>query len=149
MGFRKPPEWLDTVCTPERRILDLRSIGMRHALTLGHLHYHHASAPLAEQRHERWLVMVFLLSGQQHYQVDGRDVVVRGGEMLRILPGQRYGTGSRPEQKGDLAWLIFKLRPPPRAAALGMSADGARAVFSRLADPSLPALGPMPPGAPD
>ena len=38
-------EWIDTVCTSERRILDLRSIGMRHALTLGRLHYHHAGGP--------------------------------------------------------------------------------------------------------
>ena len=56
--------------------------------------------------------------------------------MLRILPGQRYGTGDWPEQKGDLAWLILKARPLPRGPALGMSGGGARSVLSLLSDPS-------------
>lgn len=142
------PEWIDTVSTPERRILDLRSIGMKHALTLGHLRYHRASAPLAEQCHEHWLVLVFLLSGQQRYVIDGREIGLRGGQMLRIPPGCRYSTGAWPEQKGDLAWLILRVKPFPDEPALGMSRDGARAVFGMLTDGTSPALLKMPDDAP-
>jgi AraC-like DNA-binding protein len=138
--------WLDTASTPERSILDLRSVGMRCALTLGRFHYRRASDELEDQRHDAWLVLVFVLSGSQHYRIDGREVEVRGGQGLRILPGQRYGTGGWPEQRGDLAWLILKTHPLPRGRALGMSAAGARAVFSRLADPSLPGVFAQPAG---
>jgi AraC-like DNA-binding protein len=80
--------------------------------------------------------------------VDGRTTVVHGGELLRVLPGQRYGTGDWPEEKGRLAWLILKSRPAPRGPTLGMSAAGARAVFELLADPTLPRLLPLPADAP-
>ncbi|MCW1922264.1 AraC family transcriptional regulator [Luteolibacter arcticus] len=142
------PEWIDTVSTAERRILNLRSIGMKHALTLGHLHYHRASAPLAEQCHEQWMVLVFLLSGQQRYVIDGEEIGLRGGQMLRIPPGCRYSTGAWPEQKGNLAWLILRVKPFPDEPALGMSRDGAHAVFELLTAGNTPAQLRMPDDAP-
>lgn len=148
MTARTDSEWIDTVSTPERRILDLRLVGMRHALTLGHLHYNRASAPLAEQSHDHWLVLVFLLSGQQHYMVDDKEVVLRGGQTLRIPPGHRYGTGAWPEQKGELAWLILNVNPLPDGPALGMSREGARSVFEMLAKRSGPLVHPMAEDAP-
>jgi AraC-like DNA-binding protein len=148
MEQHQQPEWIDTVSTAERRILDLRAIGMQHALALGHLHYHQASAPLAEQTHDHWLVLVFLLSGQQRYVVEGKELVLQGGQMLKIPPGHRYSTGAWPEQKGDLAWLILHVDPLPDGPALGMSGDGARSVFEMLARPSGPLVHPMAEDAP-
>jgi AraC-like DNA-binding protein/mannose-6-phosphate isomerase-like protein (cupin superfamily) len=142
------PKWIDTVNTPARQILDLRLIGMKHALALGKFHYLHASAPLAEQCHERWLVLQFVLSGQQKLVVDGRETMIRGGEMIRILPGQRYGTGSWPEQKGSMAWIILNLQPLPRVTALGMRPESIREIYALLTDPSAPMVGPMPKNAP-
>ena len=148
MNSRPEKEWIDTVSTAERRILDLRSIGMKHALTFGHLRYHRASAPLSEQYHEHWLVLVFLLSGQQRYVIDGKEIALRGGQMLRIPPGCRYSTGAWPEQKGDLAWLILRVKPFPDEPALGMSLDGARAVFDLLTNDAAPTLLRIPEEAP-
>lgn len=140
-------EWIDTINTPERRILDLRQIGMRHALTLGRFRYVRAAPPLDEQRHDRWLILQFVLSGQQLIVVDGKETLVRGGEMMRLLPGQRYGTGVWHEQRGEMAWLILQYKPTPRGPALGMSTEGVRAVYSMLADPTAPMVGAMPPDA--
>lgn len=138
----RPDDWIDTENTPERRILDLRQIGLRHALTLGKLRYQHASKPLESQRHDHWLVVVFLFSGMQRYWIDDREVSLRGGEMLRILPGQTYSTGTLPEQRGELAWLI--LNPPSKpVATLGMSREGAFRVFARLLE-SGDRVSPMP-----
>jgi len=142
MRSRKESDWIDTENTAERRILDLSTINMPHALSLGRLHYNHASKPLAEQCHKHWLVLVFVLSGKQRYLVNEREISVHGGEMLRILPGQRYGTGAWPEQKCDLAWLILKLRPLPRGPALGMSGEGACSVLSHLSNSPLPQVHP-------
>ncbi|MBN8457482.1 MAG: hypothetical protein J0M04_06580, partial [Verrucomicrobia bacterium] len=74
MSPPRQPEWLDTSTTAEREILDLRTVGMSHALTLGRFNYHKArpmSSPGSEQRHPHWMVLVFALAGTQHYQVDG------------------------------------------------------------------------------
>jgi AraC-like DNA-binding protein len=128
-------EWIDLVNTPEREILDLRGIGMRHALTLGRLLYQRAARPLEEQRHDRWLVLIFLLSGRQQYLINGEEVSLHGGEMIRILPGTTYGTGRRPEQKGELAWLIMEHRPTGGGSVLGMTEAGARAVLEMLQSP--------------
>ena len=45
-------DWLDPSNTPERRILDLRTVGMRCALTLGRFHYYRACENLQDQRHD-------------------------------------------------------------------------------------------------
>jgi AraC-like DNA-binding protein len=148
MSATKDQEWIDTRNTPERRILDLGLIGMRHALVLGKLRYRKASAPLPEQRHDHWLSLQFVLSGQQLIIVEGQPIVVRGGEMIRLLPGQTYGTGSLPEQKGEMAWLILSLDPLPDEPALGMSANGLRSVYTTLVDPAAPMVVPMPPDVP-
>jgi AraC-like DNA-binding protein len=137
-------EWIDTVNTTERRIIDLRLIGMRHALALGRFRYVRAAQPLQEQRHDKWLVLQFVLSGQQLIIVDGKETLVRGGEMMRALPGQRYGTGAWREQRGEMAWLILRYQPMPRGPALGMSAEGIRAIYGMLADPAAPTVIPMP-----
>lgn len=138
--------WLDTTNTKQRRILDLRTVGMRSTLTFGRFHYNCAAAQLEEMRHESWLVLLFVLKGCQHYRIDGREVEVRGGQILRILPGQRYSTGDWPEQRGDTVWLILKTHPLPRGRAMGMEEKGVRSVFERLTDPSLPAVFPQPAG---
>lgn len=144
MNPQQKQEWIDTVNTPERRILDLRSIGMRHALALGRFRYVRAAQPLNEQQHDRWLILQFVLSGQQLIVVDGKESLVRGGEMMRLLPGQRYGTGVWHEQRGEMAWLILQFKPMPRGPALGMSTAGVRAIYSLLADPTAPMVGPIP-----
>src|SRR5690348_5834719 len=55
MSVPQEQEWIDTVNTQNRRILDLRLIGMRHALALGRFRYVRAAPPLEEQCHSRWL----------------------------------------------------------------------------------------------
>ena len=147
MTPRQAMEWIDTENTPERRILDLSLIGMRHALALGRFRYLHAAPPLDEQRHSRWLVLQFVLSGQQQILIEGSQTRVRGGEMMVIRPGQRYGTGVWPEQRGEMAWLILESTPMPRRPALGMSADGVRTVFGMLMDPQGPTVAPLSPDA--
>ena len=131
---------LDTTNTSQRQILDLREVGMRHALTLGRFHYNNASSPLTEQCHPSWLVLVYVLAGYQRYRIDGRDIEARGGQGLRILPGQRYSTGDWPEQRGEIAWLILKVRPMPGGRALGMESDHAKSVFERLCSDSASSL---------
>ena len=96
-------EWVDTDNTKEREILDLRLINMQSALTLGRFRYLRAAAPLKAQCHDHWMVLLFVLSGKQFIIIDDREIVIRGGEMARVLPGQKYSSGSYPEQRGEVA----------------------------------------------
>ena len=148
-NMSREQEWIDTINTPERQILDLRMVGMRHALAVGRFRYMRAAPPLVEQHHENWLILQFVLTGQQLVVIDGKERLVRGGEMMRLLPGQRYGTGVWPERRGEMAWLILQYKPMPRGRALGMSSDGIRAIYAMLANPNAPMIGPMPRDTPD
>ncbi len=136
-------EWVDTDNTKEREILDLRLINMQSALTLGRFRYLRAAAPLKAQCHDHWMVLLFVLSGKQFIIIDDREIVIRGGEMARVLPGQKYSSGSYPEQRGEVAWLILRCNPMPRGPALGMSAAGFKSIITSLADPKKPVVKPM------
>jgi len=118
------------------------------ALALGRFRYVRAAPPLEEQCHKHWLVLQFVLSGKQLIVVEGRETLVRGGEMIRILPGERYGTGAWHEQRGEMAWIILRHPTRPRGPALGMSAEGIRAIHGTLANPAGPRVAPMPAEAP-
>ena len=138
-------EWLDTRNTDQRRILDLQAAGLRNALSLGRFRYNNAEQALPEQHHDSWMVLIFVLNGSQHYQIDGCDVDAHGGQGLCIRPGETYSTGNQPEQRGELAWLIVKASPLPRGRVLGMSGEGVRSIFARLLDPSMPRVFQLPP----
>lgn len=128
-------EWMDTTSTLEREILDLRDVGIRRALSLGKFDYASASPPLPPQCHETWLVLVFVLRGSQRYVLDGKERVVHGGQGLRILPRTSYHTGEWPEQRGQVAWLIFDTVGRATDRISGMSVEGGEKIMSILCDP--------------
>src|SRR6516225_10094895 len=123
--------WLDTTSTEAREIIDFRDERFAPVLSLGRFRYHSATEPLADQQHDDWLVLVFALAGAQHYGVNGSNLLLRAGQVLRVLPGSRYGTGAWPEQRGALAWMVVKTKPRASGRALGMEPQAAKAAFSR------------------
>ena len=141
-------DWLDTTTTEVRHILDFRHERLRPALTLGRFRYLAAAEPLPEMQHDAWVVLVFALGGVQHYQLDDQEVSLRGGQCLRIPPGRRYSTGSWPEQRGELAWLILSREDPSGLNDLGIEPDAAREVLGRLSAPDGPLVFRPPPFLP-
>jgi AraC-like DNA-binding protein len=125
--------WLDTTTTENREIMDFRGEGFDPVLSLGRFQYHCATVPLADQQHDDWLVLVFSLEGAQHYRVGEAELLLRQGQVMRVPPGLRYGTGSWPEQRGSLAWMILKALPAPADNGLGISPEVAVAAFGKLA----------------
>jgi AraC-like DNA-binding protein len=139
--------WLDTTSTEAREIIDFRNEGFGPVLSLGRFRYHSATEPLADQQHDDWLVLVFALAGAQHYGVDDSNLLLRAGQVLRVLPGSRYGTGAWPEQRGALAWMIIKAKPLPSGKELGMESHAAKAAFTKLIAPEGPLVFAQPPMA--
>jgi len=122
--------------------MDLRTLGMAHALTLGRFTYSKAAKPLANQCHARWLAIVFVLEGSQYYIIDGEGVVIHGGQALRLLPGENFGTGAWPEQRGDVAWIILEAEPHS-GPWLGMTPDAAAEAMRILTSPGQPRVFPF------
>jgi AraC-like DNA-binding protein len=126
--------WLDTTSTTEREILDFRGEGFGPLLTLGRFHYDSATEPLADQQHDGWLVLVFALGGAQHYQLGASRVLLSAGQVMRIPPGTRYGSGPWPEQRGAVAWMILETRPAPEWSGLGIGKQVAGRLLECLTD---------------
>jgi AraC-like DNA-binding protein len=142
--------FLDTRSTDERQILDLRAMGFRTMLVCGRYEYSTAQAPLAPQSHPNWLVIVYLEKGFQRYEIAGEPVDLRGGQMMRVFPGELYGTGKFPEHRGTLYWLILACDAANIAqGAWGMESDAADALLKRLTDRITPRVETASTGAAD
>ncbi|MEM9235911.1 MAG: AraC family transcriptional regulator [Verrucomicrobiota bacterium] len=142
-------EELDTENSAEREILDLRRIGITHALTLGRYHYRKVHAGVGPQRHRQWLVLQFALGGRHTCVIDDNELELHGGQGLRVLPGEAYGPGGSHEKRGELAWLILDVPEDFEHPALGMSPAGAEKVLTQLLNPSLGPLFELTPGLPE
>lgn len=105
---------LDCRCTRERKIADLSSLGLPGARILGRYAYLRPHPALPSHRHPGMLEICYLHRGRQHYEVEGRQFQLSGGDMFVTLPGERHSTGPEPEDRGVLYWLILRVQPPPR-----------------------------------
>jgi AraC-like DNA-binding protein len=126
--------WLDTDSTEAREILDFRGEGFGPLLSLGRFHYHSATEPLPNQQHADWLVLVFAIDGAQHYRLGDSQVLLSAGQVMRVPPGTRYGSGPWPEQRGTVAWMILNVRAVLESRELGINEAVAEEMFRRLID---------------
>jgi AraC-like DNA-binding protein len=136
--------WLDTTSTIEREILDFRREGFGPLLTLGRFHYDSATEPLADQQHDDWLVLVFALNGAQHYQLGTSRILLSSGQVMRIPPGTRYGSGPWPEQRGAVAWMILDTGPAWEWSEMGIGKQVAAALLESLTNPGGAVVFPQP-----
>jgi AraC-like DNA-binding protein len=104
----------------ERKIADFRPLGFRDVTALGRYTYVAAHRPLARHTHGGMLEFCLLDRGEQPYVVEGRRIVLKGGEILVIFPHEKHGTGRSPENRGRLYWLLVRM-PGPRERFLNMS----------------------------
>lgn len=101
-------EWLDLENTSQRTIFDFRRRFGGSVIALGHYRYDRAMPPLPMQCSDSRLVIALLLSGMQRYRVDDGELILRGGQGLRLLPGVHYGSGILPEERGEMVWLTIE-----------------------------------------
>lgn len=110
-------------------ILPLDVPGMPGMLQLGRYNQTVAHAALDDHRHDGAIEICLLLRGRQTYVVDGRAHEMRGGDVFLTHPGEVHSTGSRPQEKGVLYWLILGL--PPRGGSLPGPGGAALAIALR------------------
>jgi AraC-like DNA-binding protein len=127
------PTFLDTECTPERDILDLRVLGFGQIPAIGRYRYRSSHHPLRTESHEGLIEVHVLEKGEQVFYLGEESYILRGKNFFLTLPGEVHGTGVNPLSKGELYW--FFIEPPGREAFLGFDAEEARGIGEILLNP--------------
>ncbi len=110
----KHSEFVLIDASPERKILDLRKSGFKEVIVVGRYEYSRAHPPLETHNHGPLLEISFLERGEQTYVIDGEEYHMRGGDVFVTQPYQSHGTGSYPEGKGVMFWMLVRLLPEAR-----------------------------------
>ncbi len=98
---------------------------------LGRYQNTRAEPGLDEHSHGSAMEICFLVKGRQTYRMGGREYQLRGGDVFLSLPGETHSTGSHPQEKGTLYWMI--LSAPRRGQDyLGLPAVRGRALWQAL-----------------
>ncbi|MBP7948030.1 MAG: AraC family transcriptional regulator [Verrucomicrobiales bacterium] len=101
----------DLKSTPERRILDLRVLGIRDVPVIGHYTYRRAAQGLQRETHSEHFEVTFLTKGVQIYETEGERTVLRGGDLYLTRPGESHSTAGQPEEKGEAYWIFIRAVP--------------------------------------
>ncbi|MDF2380678.1 AraC family transcriptional regulator [Nostoc ellipsosporum NOK] len=100
---------LDITSTGERRILDFRRRGWKDIAVVGKYQYRRTRDVLPAHQHKDMLEICYCSKGEQVYEAGGRLHKVKGGECFVTHPGEWHGTGTYPEGKGELYWIILRI----------------------------------------
>ncbi|NWK54450.1 helix-turn-helix transcriptional regulator [Verrucomicrobiaceae bacterium N1E253] len=136
-------DWLDLNSTQYRTIIDLRNHFEGDLTALGHYHYDRAMPPIPEQSSSKRLVFGFLISGLQRYRMDGQDLILRGGQGIRFMPGSVYSSAGLPEQRGEFYWLVVEAPKRRQIKLPGFKPEAANRWWSRATDTDLPGRFPI------
>ncbi|GKX30735.1 hypothetical protein SH1V18_32150 [Vallitalea longa] len=93
----------------ERCIVDFSIIDKDFSFTLGKVNYIKARQPLNSHIHENKIEIVYIVKGEQIYNVKDKDYMVRSGECFIVYDNELHSTGSNPEDKADFYYFIIDL----------------------------------------
>lgn len=96
-----------------RLVFEEETLGIPGVHSLGQYDYATAKPGLPPHQHKGCVEISLLVKGYQAYQVGGKIYHVKGGEQYISLPGEIHDTGSEPQEKGILYWLILDVTKNP------------------------------------
>jgi len=119
----------------ERRMLDLKVIGLAEVPVFGRYEYCSAHPGLVTHMHPHAVEICYLERGCQTYRTAGREYHLVGGDVFVTTPGEPHDTGGRVEERGILYWMNLKI-PKPGGSILMLPARESESLVSQLS--SLP-----------
>jgi AraC-like DNA-binding protein/quercetin dioxygenase-like cupin family protein len=96
-----------------RQVFEKESLAIPGVHSLGRYNHVAAQGGLAPHQHPGCIEISLLVKGFQNYRVGGKTYQVKGGEQYISLPGEMHDTGSEPQDKGVLYWLILDVTREP------------------------------------
>ena len=115
----------------ERRIVNLRDVGIPEVPLVGRYEYHSAHPGLRTHTHPGTVEICYLVRGRQTYRVDGREYHLTGGDVFLTYPGEPHDTAGRPEDPGILYWTNVRI-PRHGGSLLGLPARDSAVLVDRL-----------------
>lgn len=122
---------IDTKTTDRRIILDLKTLCLQNVLVLGRYNYNEVGKELKMHRHEGMIEICYLDRGSQHYQIESKQYMLKGGDLLITPPSLLHGTSGYPEEKGCLYWMIIKM-PEKQEKISNLSSFESQYLMKRL-----------------
>lgn len=114
-----------------RLVLDMEAHGIDVFAEFGYYNYTSVQPYLPVHNHGDALEICYLARGRQNYSVGNEDFEVRGGDIFVAYPGESHGSGTSPEEKGALYWLVLR-RPAGEAGYLGLGGEESVELFRCL-----------------
>jgi AraC-like DNA-binding protein len=93
----------------ERLNLDLQGLELSPVRMLGRYRYSTAHPPLPDHSHGEMIEICYLETGTQTYVVEGREFPLNPGDVFMTFPGEVHSTGTHPEERGTLNWLLISV----------------------------------------
>ncbi|WP_440880743.1 helix-turn-helix domain-containing protein [Tenacibaculum sp. C7A-26P2] len=93
----------------KRKVFDLEKIGINGCLDFGYYNYHIAEPNLEIHKHNDSIEICYYLKGEQFYEIEQELFKLSGNDFLIVPPNIPHGSGSYPENIGELFWLQIKL----------------------------------------
>jgi AraC-like DNA-binding protein/quercetin dioxygenase-like cupin family protein len=115
----------------DRHILDFRPLGFSDVAVLGRYVYTSAHQPLVWHTHGNMIEICLMESGHQNYIVEGKEYSLVGGDIFLTRPHEKHGSGSYPEEKGVLYWLLIHI-PKSRRRFLSLPPAQGKCIVQQL-----------------
>lgn len=93
----------------QKCVYDFSRIDENFAFKLGKVKYTKAHQPLEKHIHKDMIEIVYIVKGEQVYSVDGKDYVVKSGEVFMTFADELHSTGCNPEDKALFYYFIIDL----------------------------------------
>ena len=117
--------------SPGRQVLDFRRLSLDPIRVLGRYRYTNAHHELATHSHGEMVEICYLESGRQTYTVEGKEFSLTGGDVFLTFPGEQHGTGTHPEARGNLYWLLISV-PAARRTFFNLPRQEGKLVLEQL-----------------
>jgi len=80
---------------------------------IGYAQFLKARSPLPPHEHPQMTEFVYLERGTQTYRASGKDYLVKQGDVFFTFPNESHDTGSTPEERSSIYYLIIDLKQIP------------------------------------
>jgi AraC-like DNA-binding protein len=92
-----------------KKILNFKQLGFDDLQILGKYNYNKAEEKLPNHVHNGMIEICYYDKGSQYFEVNGKQFLVKGGDVFIHYPGEVHGSGGHPEERGCLYWILIKL----------------------------------------
>lgn len=133
-----PQHYPDIIYSKERIRLCFSEVDSTLDFVLGKVNQPKAHVALEEHIHPNSFEIVYIVKGEQNYNILGTDYLVRSNQLFLTLPNERHSSGNYPEDKSILYYVIL---PTRLLYSLGFDTAESESLISILMNPSHRVLG--------